>query len=234
MNNSAIHELRPLDPSYTLVVPVEEELPGGIYITGQVNLFDAVGFALFDTLDSGYIKSVKSEKFSTAYGDSDTWNAVATFVTENSAQLVTQNYLESQYLAIANGTGYGTFTFDNITAHRLITEDGNSDTWNETATFVNNTSSVRVTEHNESVEFTANHANYAHHFNTPTGLSLSAIVPNNIPNGFNTVIMNTGFGKLYIVASNLASTGTIIEQRYSGAFIYKDNDTVFAVGNLNS
>ena len=234
MNNSTIHELRPLDPSYTLVVPVEEEIQDGIYVTGQTNLFDAVGFALFNTLDSGYIKSIKSERFSTAYGDSNTWNAASTFVTQNSSQLVTRNYLESQYLTIANGRGFGTYNFDTINALRLTTEDGNSDIWNETAMFVSNTSSVRVYEHNESVTFSVYDANYAHHFNTPTGASLSAIVPSDIPNGFNTVIMNTGFGKLYIIANNLASTGTTIEQRYSGAFIYKDNDTVYAVGNLTT
>ena len=232
VNNSTINQLRPLDPTYTLIVPVEEELQPGIFITGKTNLFNAIGVALFDTFQSGYLKDVKSEKFSTAFGDSDQWNIAANYIAEYRDEIVTKDYLSTNYISNASGRGYGEFLFDNITANRFSTEDGNSNLWNETAAFVQQNSTLNVITYNNSYTFTNLDTNKVHHFNTPLNSSLSAFIPTGIPNGFNTAVLNTGSGSLRIIATNLASTGTVITQRYSGAFIYKDSDVVYAVGNL--
>lgn len=234
VNNSSINQLRSLDPTYTLIVPVEEELQPGIFITGKTNLFNAIGVALFDTFQSGYLKTVKSEKFSTAFGDSDQWNIAASYIAEYKDELVTRDYLSTNYISNASGRGYGDFIFDNIAANRISTEDGNSDVWNETAAFVQQNKTLNVTTHNENYVFTNLDTNNVHHFNTPFSSSLSATIPSELLNGFNVAILNTGSGSLQVIASNLASTGTVITQRYSGAFIYKDGDIVYAVGNLEA
>jgi hypothetical protein len=72
----------------------------------------------------------------------------------------------------------------------------------------------------------------AHHFNTPLNGIYTFTIPLSVNDGFNTIIMNTGLGILEINSPNLISTGTKIETRYSGAFIYKDNGIVYAVGNI--
>jgi hypothetical protein len=234
VNNSTINQLRPLEPTYTLIVPVEEELQPGIFITGKTNLFNAIGVALFDTLQSGYLKDVKSEKFTTAFGDSDQWNIAANYIAEYRDEIVTKDYLSTNYISSASGRGYGDFIFDNITANRFSTEDGNSDLWNETAAFVQQNSTLNVSTYNASHTFTDLDTNKVHHFNTPFNSSLSATIPSDISNGFNVAILNTGTGTLQVIATNLASTGTVITQRYSGAFIYKDSDVVYAVGNLEA
>lgn len=234
MNNSAINQLRPLDPTYTLIVPVEEEIQPGIFITGKTNLFNAIGVALFDTLQSGYLKDVKSEKFLTAFGDSDQWNIAASYIAEYKDELVTKDYLSTNYISNASGRGYGDFIFDKITANNFSTEDGNSDLWNETTAFVQQNTTLNVITYNGSHTFTDLDTNKVHHFNTPFSSSLSAVILTELSNGFNAAILNTGSGTLQIVANNLASTGTSITQRYSGAFIYKDSDVVYAVGNLEA
>ena len=69
------------------------------------------------------------------------------------------------------------------------------------------------------------------HFNT-TSASLCAIIPSSLINGFNVSILNTGTNNIEISAANLRSTGTTIIDQYGGAYIYKQNNTVFAVGRL--
>jgi hypothetical protein len=69
------------------------------------------------------------------------------------------------------------------------------------------------------------------HFDTTTQ-PLCAIFPPSLFNGFNIAIMNTGTNNLRLSAAQLKSIGDIIEVQYGGAFIYKDNNQLFAVGRL--
>ena len=69
------------------------------------------------------------------------------------------------------------------------------------------------------------------HLNTTTQ-SLCAIFPNALPNGFNVAVMNTGTNGLVLSASQLNSVGNVLSVQYGGAFVYKDNNQLFAVGRL--
>lgn len=90
---------------------------------------------------------------------------------------------------------------------------------------------VTVVDVSASTTFTNNDTNKVYHFNT-TSNSLCAIIPNSLSNGFNVAIMNVGTNNLQISAANLNSVGTTIIDQFGGAYIYKQNNTIFAVGRL--
>jgi len=90
---------------------------------------------------------------------------------------------------------------------------------------------VRITNLTTSKTFLNTDTCNVFHFDTTTQ-TLSAIFPFSLPNGFNVAIMNTGTNNLILSASQLNSIGTIIGATYGGAFVYKDNNQLFAVGRL--
>jgi hypothetical protein len=90
---------------------------------------------------------------------------------------------------------------------------------------------VTIVDLTASRTFINSDTNKVFHFNT-TSSSLCAIVPNTLPSGFNIAIMNTGTNSLVVSAGNLRSTGTTIIDQFGGAYIYKQNNTIFAVGRL--
>jgi hypothetical protein len=99
-------------------------------------------------------------------------------------------------------------------------------------TITNNLStSVHVTDFATSKMFLSSDTSRVFHFDTTTH-SLCAIFPNVLPDGFNVAIMNTGTNTLRLSAAQLNSVGVIIGVQYGGAFVYKDNNQLFAVGRL--
>jgi hypothetical protein len=234
VNYSTIHELPVLTPSFSVAVLAESELSPGYFQTGQINLYSAIGTALDEALSSGYLTEIRTRKIYTAFGDSDTWTRTSLFFAQNSATFVTKDFLQANYLALTGGTiQSGLMDFGDIRASRIYTDDGlGSRDWNETTTYVREFSTVRVFEHNSDLVFTNEHHGKAHHFNTPLNSSYTLTIPTSVNNGFNAIIMNTGEGKLVISSANFLATGTEIETRYSGAFIYKDNNVVYAAGNI--
>jgi hypothetical protein len=90
---------------------------------------------------------------------------------------------------------------------------------------------ISVTDLNITTTFTDLDSNKIFHFDTTTQ-PLSAIFPDSLSNGFNVAVMNTGTNNLVLSASQLNSVGTTIGARYGGAFVYKDNSQLFAVGRL--
>lgn len=234
MNYSTIHELPVLSPSFTVALLGEEETSSGFFKTGQINLYAAIGNALEESLQTGFIQQIKAQKIITAYGDSDVWSQVSTFFIQNSSILVTKDYLENNYLSLAGGNiQTGLMEFGSIRANFIITENNiGSEQWNETSTYVKEYSALRVYEYNNNVLFTNLHHGKAHHFNTPLSGSLTVTIPLSVMDGFNITLMNTGLGTLILDSPYLLSTGTEIETRYSGAFVYKDNGIIYAVGNL--
>ena len=90
---------------------------------------------------------------------------------------------------------------------------------------------VTVIDLTASRTFNNSDTNKVFHFNT-TSNSLCAIVPGSLSNGFNIAILNTGTNSLVISAENLRSAGTTIVDQFGGAYIYKQNNNVFAVGRL--
>jgi hypothetical protein len=72
----------------------------------------------------------------------------------------------------------------------------------------------------------------SYHFNTTNNL-ISAIFPQNLPNGFNVSIVNTGTNTIYISSAQtpfLNATGFINETQYTGMFIYKSEGLLYGVG----
>lgn len=230
MNNITIHELRPFNPSQTLLIPVEEEVSPGNFVTGNTNLFDNIGYALFDTLSSGLIREIKAARFTTLHGSSNRWDQAATFFIANSATLVNQSYVNALFTPLSSVVNLNTET---VTAKTIYTEEGgNSTDWDAATTIVKENSAVKVINYSSNKHFTQSDSGKIHHFNTTPNATLSAIIPDDITSGFNITIMNTGQGSVQIFASSLASVGDTINTQYSGAYIYKDNGVVYAVGNL--
>jgi len=90
---------------------------------------------------------------------------------------------------------------------------------------------VTVIDLTASKTFNDSDTNKVFHFNTATN-SLCAIIPDSLSNGFNVAILNTETNSLVISAANLKSFGTTIVDQYGGAYIYKQNNDIFAVGRL--
>lgn len=90
---------------------------------------------------------------------------------------------------------------------------------------------IKITNFSATTTFTSADTNKIFHFDTTTQ-PLCAIFPSNLPNGFNVAVMNTGTNTLRLSAAQLNSVGVTIGVQYGGAFIYKDNNQLFAVGRL--
>lgn len=234
MNYSTIHELPVITPSFSVAVLAETETTPNVYQTGQINLYSAVGVALDEALSSGYLNELRTKKIYTAFGDSDTWTKVTTQFIQTSSTFVTKDYVQANYLSLTGGeVKTGVVQFNNLKVKNIYTENGTgSNLWDSTATQVLEFSSIKVLEYSQDLVFTDLHHGRAHHFNTPADGSLTLTIPLSVNDGFNAVIMNTGNGVLIIDSPVLRSTGSQIETRYSGAFIYKDNSSVYAVGNI--
>jgi len=99
-------------------------------------------------------------------------------------------------------------------------------------TITNNLStSVFITDLSTTKTFLSSDTCRVFHFDTTTQ-SLCAIFPSTLPDGFNVAVMNTGTNNLRLSAAQLNSVGNVIGAQYGGAFIYKDNSQLFAVGRL--
>jgi len=71
------------------------------------------------------------------------------------------------------------------------------------------------------------------HFDTTTTPEISAIFPNTLSNGFNVGLINAGIGVIYLSGQDVINApGNINSEIYTGMFIYKVNDDLFGVGNL--
>jgi hypothetical protein len=93
---------------------------------------------------------------------------------------------------------------------------------------------IPVTVTNISIDktFTNADTNKIFHFDT-TSAPLTASFPGTLTDGFNAAIMNTGTNYLYI-SSNIQynAVGNKLIDRYSGAYVYKSNSNIFAVGGV--
>ena len=93
------------------------------------------------------------------------------------------------------------------------------------------TESINVTDFATTKTFLSSDTSRVFHFDTTTQ-PLCAVFPSTLPDGFNVAIMNTGTNTLRLSAAQLNSVGVTIGVRYGGAFVYKDNNQLFAVGRL--
>jgi hypothetical protein len=148
---------------------------------------------------------------------SSNWNSTYTTVQTKSAtewdNSLANSYTQNNFFPLSGGTVNGS-----ISATGVISASA---------------SNIRINIINSSLSRTFSDAdnNRVIHIDTTTS-SLCAIFPNNLSNGFNVAIMNTGTNNLVLSAAQLNSSGTIIATRYGGAFVYKDFGNLFAVGRF--
>lgn len=95
----------------------------------------------------------------------------------------------------------------------------------------NLSTSVHITDLTATKTFLSSDTSRIFHFDTTTQ-PLCAIFPSTLPDGFNVAVMNTGTNNLRLSAAQLNSVGVVIGVQYGGAFVYKDNSQLFAVGRL--
>lgn len=85
-----------------------------------------------------------------------------------------------------------------------------------------------------SYTFTNNDNSKVFHFDTDTQPSVTALfVKNNISNGFNIGIVNTGLGVINLCSDfipTLNAPNTFNSVRHSGMFIYRVNDQLYGIG----
>jgi hypothetical protein len=91
---------------------------------------------------------------------------------------------------------------------------------------------VTITTTSTNITFADTDTNTVFHFDT-TSSPLTASFPGILTNGFNAAIMNIGTNYLYI-SSNIQynAVGNKLIDRYSGAYVYKSNSNIFAVGGV--
>jgi hypothetical protein len=209
----------------------------GRILSGSVDLFDlftsselASGIQTLSYVPSSYELSI-------SLGNTVSLSSLNTTFTENSAKLeltyttVSSNSsLWTAGYAIASAlsansldTALKYLSTSNVAISSIVSETITVSTLNVPVTVIT-VSGTRV--------FTDTDSNKAIHFNT-TSTSVCAVFPLSLTNGFNVAIMNTGINSV-VLSSNipLKATGTTIIDQYGGAFIYKQNDDIFAVGRL--
>jgi len=80
--------------------------------------------------------------------------------------------------------------------------------------------------------FSITDTNKVFHFNTSSA-PLFAIFPNTLPDGFNVALMNTGTFSLSLSTNGpYKARGSVIFEQYAGAYVYKTNSELFAVGGF--
>ncbi len=168
--------------------------------------------------------------YTTVQDTSGNWNSAYTTIQDTSGNLLTLNTIVQTNSAvweqefpeiISTVTDYlstNNVVISSLEVTELVTAKG---------------SNVPITVINESTDkiFTDNDTNKVFHFDT-TSDNLIATFPDNLTEGFNAAIMNVGTNSLEISATNLKALGVIIVEQYGSAFIYKQNNDVFAVGRL--
>ena len=142
-----------------------------------------------------------------------TWND--TYNTVSSLSSVWSEGLSgmSAYLSLTGGTIQGSLHVSNIISAN------SSDV------------KINVVTSNDHIFFNDSYNNKVVHFDT-ISKSLCAVFPEELSPGFNVALMNTGTNDLVLSAIQINSIGTTITTRYGGAFVYKESNSLFAVGGL--
>lgn len=161
-------------------------------------------------------------------GGSDGWQSAYTTVRSNSAQwasnvdtgvraltsgLAATSYVHTNFVPVSGGT---------ITCNLSVL--GNISAQSSTVP-------VSVIDLTTNKTFLNSDTNKIFHFNN--SIPLSAIFPNSLLDGFNVALMNTGTSTLHLSTnSNYRSIGNVLKTQYAGAYVYKANSQIFAVGGF--
>ena len=151
--------------------------------------------------------------YTTVQSNSATWNSVYTTVQSNSALYATVSFTNSKFLPLSGGTVSG-----NISASGNIAAESS-------------TIPVTVTDIIADKTFANVDTNKVFHFSTSS--PLTAIFPSTLSDGFSVAIMNTGTSTLHLSTNGTyKAIGDVITDQYAGAYVYKANSEIFAVGGL--
>lgn len=119
----------------------------------------------------------------------------------------------------------------------------NASTPNERLTVVGNVSAtgniaaqsstipISVTSLTTNRTFSNSDTNKVFHLSGST--PLSAIFPSSLSDGFNVALMNTGTSTLHLSTNSpYKAIGNVLTDQYAGAYVYKANSEIFAVGGF--
>ena len=193
--------------------------------------------------NTAFNRSTQYQNISSTFATNTTVNIISSLLTpltltnNLTSQLVLNtdfnNYRTSVASATASNIAYVNTNFLPLTGGTITGQISSNKTIiaNNITVTDNLSTLVHVTDFTTSKTFLNSDTSRVFHFDTTTQ-PLCAIFPNTLPDGFNVAVMNTGTNTLRLSASQLNSVGVTIGVRYGGAFVYKDNNQLFAVGRL--
>jgi hypothetical protein len=221
----------------TLNVPVN--------VTNTVTASSFIGGAI--TIDNINANTINANTINAVSIESDTISDLENIISELSFEVITNFDVLSSTLFLQNSSQE--IKINSLSANKVdktIFDSYKTNVASATATLLpitggtitggltitnNLSTSVFITNLSTTKTFLSSDTCRVFHFNTTTQ-PLCAVFPTSLPNGFNVAVMNTGINNLRLSAAQLNSVGVVVGVQYGGAFIYKDNNQLFAVGRL--
>jgi len=219
-------------------------------------VFDKVGKVFYNSTDeNGNFKIGKYFNYdqfnSTLYlGSDDNKNSIRIFGNSNVDNLSSKNIIvdnlsayevDVQNVNVSNGLYSPQILSESLSSKNIISNNLQVNrTLSANQIIVKNilvedstVSPVSVIDVSNNFTFSNNDNSKIFNFNTATGI-LSAIFPANLKQGFNVVIMNIGTNYLYLSAPsfNYKSSGNTLYEIYDSAYIFVNNNNIYAVGKL--
>jgi hypothetical protein len=228
---------------------------GGIANKNNEVVFDKVGRVFYNSTDeNGNFKIGKYFNYdqmnSTLYlGSVDNKNSVRIFGNSNLDSLSSRDIIVENLSAydsdISNANISNLFSTE-IISNSLSSNNIEVNTLNVNETLSgsnvivrnisiqdSSVSPVSVIDATDSIVFADSDNSKIFNFDTSSN-SLSAIFPATLKNGFNVVIMNVGTNYLYLSApnSNYKSSGKTLYEIYDSAYVFVNNQNIYAIGKL--
>jgi hypothetical protein len=198
----------------------------------SVGVFESGGNAYLSLLSpTNHYSGVVMGGPTNPYGSYVSWNhdnlalKIATNHLGGSIQILAGTEQEALRILSGGKVGIGTTTpTEKLTVSGNISASGNIAAQSSTIP-------VTVTDIITDKTFSNVDTNKVFHFSNSS--PLTAIFPNTLSDGFSVAIMNTGTSTLHLSTNNTyKAIGDVITDQYAGAYVYKANSEIFAVGGL--
>jgi len=229
---------------------------GGRWNKNNEVVFDKVGKVFYNSTDeSGNFKIGKYFNYdqlnSTLYlGSADNKNSIRILGNSNIDTLSSKNIIvdnisayevDVQNLNVSNELYSPEILSESLSSKNIIADQfqinqtlsGNQIIVKNIVIQDSTVSPVSVIDVSNNFIFSNNDNSKILNFDTTAG-ALSAIFPANLKQGFNVVIMNIGTNYLYLSAPsfNYKSSGSTLYEIYDSAYIFVNNNNIYAVGKL--
>jgi hypothetical protein len=200
--------------------------------TSSVGVFESGGNAYLSLLSpTSHYSGVVMGGPTNPYGSYVSWNhdnlalKVATNHLGGSIQILAGTEQEALRITSTGNVGIGTTSpSEKLTVSGNISASGNIAAQSSTIP-------VTVTDVVANKTFSDVDTNKVFHFSN--SFPLTAIFPSTLSDGFSVAIMNTGTSTLHLSTNNTyKAIGDVITDQYAGAYVYKANSEIFAVGGL--